>query len=181
MSKLQRIRKFLTGLLLLAVVVLLGVWPEIGYDVLIIVLCVGMLAYGIRMLIYYFVMARHMVRGKLILLIGILMVDFGLFALTLSHIPKVYMLLYLFLGHMFYSVIDIMRAMEARKNSSPRWQFKLLFGAFNLLIALFALIGGLVVRSVRVPVYIYAVGLLYTGIERIVDAFRKTDVMFFET
>ena len=180
MSILPRIRSLLTGLLLLVIAALLAIWPETGYDVVIVVLCVALLVYGLRMVVYYIWMARHMVRGKLILLLGVLMIDFGLFALTLSDIPRIYMLLYLFGFHLFYSAVDIARALEAKRFGAPRWQFKLLFGLLNAMIALFALIGGLIVHSVWVSVYIYCIGLVYAGVERIADAFRKTDVVFFE-
>jgi len=180
MSKLQRIRRFVTGLLMLAAAVLLIAWPETGYDLVIQLLCVLLLVYGVRKIAYYILMARHMIGGKLILLVGVLALDFGLFVFTLTDIPRIYLLLYLFAYHTFYGIVDIMRAMEARRFGSPEWKLKFGFGAVNIMVAVFALVGGLVVRSVRMPVYVYSVGLMYFGVARIVDAFRKTDVVFIE-
>ena len=187
MTKLQRARRLITGVLMLAFVGVLA-WlafmdkdnPTLAYQIVLIVLSAMMLLFGVRMIFYYIFMARHMVGGLIILLYGILFIDFGLFAIALADIPRIYILLYLFASHLFYSVVDILRAFEQRKHGAKQWKFKLALGAANVAIAFFALIGGLLLRSWWVPVVVYCVGITYTAIERIIDAFRKTDIVFIE-
>lgn len=187
MTKLQRAQRLILGIAMLvfaAALAWLAFWdkeqPDLAYSIVLIVLCVMMLLFGVRMILYYVFMARHMVGGLVILLYGVLFIDFGLFAIALADIPRIYILVYLFASHLFYSVIDILRAFEQRKHGAKQWRLKLAFGIANIAIALFALVGGLLMRAFWVPVAVYCVGLVYSAIERISDAFRKTDIVFIE-
>lgn len=71
-----------------------------------------------------------------------------------------------------------MRAREARLLGSPIWIYKVAYGATNILISLAVVIGGFTEHSAKFAVYIYAGGLIYSAIVRIVSAFRKTAIVY---
>ena len=93
MTRLQRIRAFVTGAITLYLAILMMLAPEEGYPVVLIFISLGLMFYGIKSLIYYFTMARFMVGGRMILYRAIVMLDFGYLTATLSDIPRVYVLI----------------------------------------------------------------------------------------
>lgn len=175
MSRIQHVGAFLGGLLtLLCAAVLLKLGGE-GYGVIVAIISVSLFLRGIRALSFYFTMARHMVGGKSILFNGIISLDFGMFALTLESVPQLYVVLYLIACHLYAGVVDVLRALEAKRLGSRHWRLNLMYGVANVVIA------ALCALSLRAPallVEIYAAGLIYTGCLRIVTAFRKTAIAY---
>ncbi|MBQ8081832.1 MAG: DUF308 domain-containing protein [Clostridia bacterium] len=174
MTGLQRIRSVLAGLLMLAGVALLLVQPEAGYRIIALILSVVLLIDGVRSLWFYFSMARHMVGGRLILFRGIIALDLGMFAYSLQEIPPVYILLYLLVANLFAGVIDVLRAMEAKRMES-RWRLNLAIGIANILLALSC---GFCFRNPTLLAYVYAAGLAYSACLRIAQAFPKTAIVY---
>ena len=82
MTKLQRISNILTGLVLILISILIFVIPESGYPFAVTIIGLTLTATGLRLLIYYLTMARHMVGGKLMLFIGIIALDAGMLSLS---------------------------------------------------------------------------------------------------
>ena len=70
-----------------------------------------------------------------------------------------------------------MRAMEAKRLQAASWKMSLIHGIVNVVMAglCLAFIG-----TVEVAVEIYAAGLVYSGIIRIIQAFRKTTVVYIQ-
>lgn len=132
---------------------------------------------GLRMVIYYASMARYMVGGKIILYIGVILFDFGLFSFGFADVPRQYIMLYLMLGHIFYGLVEILRAMEIRKRKLGSWRFKLLIGLGNLALGVLCLIQ---INSSIMTVYIYCMGLLWSALGRIISAFRPATVVYVE-
>ena len=149
-----------------------------GYGVIILVLCVSMVAYGIKSLTNYFTMSRHMVGGNMMLFIGILAIDAGLFTVTLSNIPHIFVILYLIGGNIFEGVIGILRAFEEKRMEAPSWQLKLGTGIISIVLSAAAFVLGAIVRSADIMVYVYCAGLFYSAIVRIASSFRKTAVVY---
>ena len=73
-----------------------------------------------------------------------------------------------------------MGALDARKMESPQWKIKLLTGAGDLLIVALCIFFGLVKGSVESVVYIFAAGLLYSGLMRIITAFRRSAIVYIQ-
>ena len=72
MTVFQRIRGVFVGVLMLVFAVILIVNPSDDiYMLLIIILALGLAISGIKDIIFYFTMARHMVGGKMILVQGV--------------------------------------------------------------------------------------------------------------
>ena len=79
MTKLQRARELLGGLLMLATGALVVYRPASGILLMILIIIVTTILKGLGSLTYYITMARHMVGGKLQLYKGIILLDIGMF------------------------------------------------------------------------------------------------------
>lgn len=174
MTKIQRARAVFESLMMLLGVAILLVVPEQGYRIIAAILSIVLIVTGIRYLIFYFSMARNMVDGKLTLFYGIIALDLGLFAYTLQDIPPIYIVIYLLITHLFSGVIDVLRAMEARRMGS-RWRLSFAIGAANVLLA-FAC--GFCLHRLSLLTYVYAIGLTYSACLRMTQAFRRSAIIY---
>ena len=96
MTLFQRIKKILFALLMIVVAVMLLALPdEDGLDVVLFILMLGFAIKGIKDIIFYFTMARHMVGGKMILFQGVVVLDFAMFTGSLTDVPRIYVMVYL--------------------------------------------------------------------------------------
>ena len=177
MTKWQRMKTIFRSLVSLTFVPLLMADPDVGCAVIVLALGIAAALAGLRMVIYYASMAQHMVGGTIIMYIGVILFDFGLFSFGIADIPKQYIMLYLMLGHLFYGLVEILRAMEVRKRELGSWRFKLLIGLGNLTLGVLCLIQ---INSSKMVVYIYCLGLLWSALGRIVSAFRPASVVYVE-
>jgi len=174
MTNIQRARAVFESLMMLLGVAILLVVPDQGYRIIAAILSVVLIVTGIRYLIFYFSMARNMVDGKLPLFYGIIALDLGLFAYTLQDIPPIYIVLYLLITHLFSGVIDVLRALEARRMGS-RWRLNMAIGAANVLLA-FAC--GFCLHRLSLLTYVYAAGLTYSACLRMAQAFRRSAIIY---
>lgn len=173
----QRFIHVFTGLLTIALGVFLILNPQAGFTAVAAILSFSLSIYGIRYVIYYFTMARHMVGGKLILYVSIIALDFGVFTASLLDTPNFYIILYLIGVHAFSGLIDILRGLEARSYGGASWKLSIAHGAVSILIAVACVV---FLRSVNVLVYIYAAGLIYSALMRIAAAFRRTAIIYIQ-
>lgn len=180
MTKIQRVKSFLGGL----VTVLFGgilYWvPFMGVDLISLVVTVSLLVLGLKNLLFYAAMSRHMVGGKYSLFAGIILTDLGVCALMIKNFPPVYIMIYLLLIHSFYGATDIMVALRARRLKSKSWRIKLFTGLGNLTLGVLAIIFGFTGEDIFSVIYIYALGVVYTGIMRMANAFRRTAVPYIQ-
>ena len=177
MTKARRVGNILTGLFIFLLGAALAVDPWHAYKVVILILGISLLVTGIRSLMYYFTMARHMVGGQTVLYRAVIVLDIGLFSLSLTNIPFVFVILYLAAIHGFSGFVDIMRAQEARRLQAGSWKLNFSHGLINVIMAVLCLV---FLGTPFVAVEIYAIGLLYTGVIRIIQAFRKTPVVYIQ-
>lgn len=175
MSKFQKIKSFLVGIVMIVSALVLMQDEEIGVTIIITILSISLLLSGIRTLIYYITLARFMVGGRLSLYKGVILVDLGLFTVTLTDIPLIYMMLYLLAGYFISGVIDIYGAGEARKLGASSWRIRMGQGIYNMVICLICWRN---LHSVRVFVIVYCVGLITSGVIRIVNAFRRMAIIY---
>jgi uncharacterized membrane protein HdeD (DUF308 family) len=180
MNKAQRIQNLLIGVGMLLVCGVILFKPEIGYRLAALIIVCSLVFFGLRLLVYYQTMARHMVGGKAMLFLSILILDFGVFVFTIVDTPMLFLLVYLLLFHGFSGAISILRAMEVRRFSSGSWVLNLAAGVLNLAIALGAVAAAVVFRSIAFLAYLYFAGLLYSAIVRIVSAFRRTEIVYIQ-
>ncbi|SKC02960.1 Short repeat of unknown function [Lachnospiraceae bacterium] len=172
MTIFQRIRNFFIGVIMLVIGLVFFVAPsDEAYSFVIIVLSIGLLIKGIKDICFYFVMARHMVGGKMILFQGVVFIDFAMVTGSFTDIPKIYILLYLAGIHAFSGVVEILRAMEAKRSVEGPWKMKMSHGVINFIIAVSCLI---FLKKTDTAVIIYSMGLMYSAVIRIISAFRRT-------
>ena len=180
MSKLQRFNSFIGGLITVFFGLALYMAPFMGVDMISFVMTAALLLMGIRNLHFYFTMSRHMVGGKYSLFSGIILTDLGVCALMIKSFPPVYIMIYLLLIHSFYGATDIMVALRAMGLKSKSWRIKLLTGIGNLTLGVLAMIFGFTGEDIFRVIYIYALGIAYTGIMRMANAFRRTAVPYIQ-
>ena len=161
MSVGAKIRRIIGGILMILISFLLiltvTVDSSAGIGLIMAFISVWLIVYGIRLLHYYSKMARYMVGGKTILILGFVVMDLGLFTFSLLDVHSSIIILYL-LGE------------------SP-WKWKLATGFIEISVALTALVGGVFFRSSTIVVLIFALGIAYSAVARIVDAFIKKPMM----
>lgn len=177
MSKLKRIQSIITGLVLIILALLTLLMGEEGYLFILILLGITLVIAGLRKLVYYFSMARHMTGGRIILYLGILMFDFGILTLSLYQVPKIYLGLYLFVINAFSGGIDVMRAMEAKRFGGRGWRRKLTIGILTIFAALICII---YCREPIISSIIYSIGLIGSACTRFANAFRKDAIEYME-
>ena len=142
-----------------------------AYMIVVAILTFGLAVAGIKDIMFYFSMAKHMVGGKMILIQGVIILDFAIITGSLANVPKIYILLYLIAVHAFSGVVEVLRAMEARRAVDGPWKMKFSHGIVNLILALACLI---FIRQSNTALIIYSLGLMYSAVVRLFDAFGKT-------
>lgn len=175
MSAVQKVKNVIVGLLIILCGVFMIRDPDSGYSVAVLILTVSLVLYGLKQIIYYFTMAIRLVGGKMVLYKGIILLDLGLFTLMLSDMPRMYVVLYLLACHLFSGVVDVLRALEAKKLEAPSWKRNFTLGLINIIIAVACLF---FMKSNRILMYVYGCGLIYSAIVRIVSAFRRTAIVY---
>ncbi len=177
MTKIQKIKEAALGLILLAAAMIMMTDPSRGYDLIIMLICIYLTLCGLGRLIYFFQMARFMVGGRMTLYTGIIMFDFGILTKTLTDVPHYYVLVYLISIHAFSGLVEILRVLEARRCGSRSWRLKLAHGIINILMAAACI---MFIRNLRVAVIIYSLGLIYSGVMRIISACRRTVLIYIQ-
>lgn len=178
MTAYQRIKKILFSLCMFAVALFFFLYPsDTAYKIVVAILSLGLAIAGIKDIIFYFTMARHMVGGKIILIQGVIVFDFAIITGSLANVPKIYILLYLIGIHAFSGGIEILRAMEARKTVAGPWKRKFAHGIVNFILAIACLV---FIRQSNTALIIYSLGLMYSAVIRLFDAFGKTAFVVIE-
>lgn len=175
MTKWGRVKNFLLGLIMVLGAGFMVLAPDLAYVIVLCILGLGLLITGIRKMYYFITMARFMVGGKYALLEAVILIDFGVLALSLYNIPSMYILLYLAGVHLFSGAVEILRANEIRSNQSTSYKLKLAHGIVNVLIAILCIV---FIKNTAMAVIIYSIGLAYSGIMNFVTAFKRTTFVY---
>lgn len=177
MTNLKRLGHLLLALLTLLIAPVMIVFPDLGYAVILTILAAGLTFKGLGTIIYYFRMAKHMVDGKYILYQGAILFDFGMLTLTLTDVPKFYVLLYLAFLHAFSGTVDILRARETRKLGGKHWRLKFTQGLINVIVAAVCMLN---INSFEIAVWIYTSGLVINAFIRIGNALQKRATIYIQ-
>ena len=176
MDRVQRVGNAIFGTLLAASGILLIFSPRLGLPIVALALGVALISYGIRKLVFFFTMARHMVGGMTLLFVGIIALDMGAFALTLIDDPRISIVLFLIGYNGFLALVNAVRAMERRKLEMS-WKPSLVRAVVNLLLALACLV---FIGWQDVLIVILCVSLFYLAATRLSDAFHRTDIIYIQ-
>ncbi len=176
MTIVQRILNFLLAILILLSGLLLIVFQDYCLPIVTATLGFSLLIYGIKQTVYYFRMARHMVGGRYLLYMGIIVIDFGIFTLSMTNVPTIYLWIYLIFVYAFSGIIDILRSLEAKRNDAS-WKMNFCHGVMNILIAVMCIV---YLNSADMLVVIYGFGLVASACVRIVKTFRRTAIIYIQ-
>lgn len=175
MSTGRKILNLIIALVLLVSGILIFFMGTSMLSVIALILFVMLVAIGIRELVYFFTMARYMVGGRMILYIGILILDAAFFALSIFNDSPVIIMIYLIIAYAVSGVFDILHAMEEKRMGDPAWKRTLAFAIGNLVIAVAC---GVFIKSPDIAVLVFAGGLIYAAIMRIVSTFKRNAVIY---
>lgn len=178
MSLFQRIKSVLIGLLVLAAGILMQVANgEKTIYLVALFLCLTMMAAGIGYIIFYFRMSRHMIGGLNQLVTGIVLVDAGLVFLSLSGRPNIFIALYLVVINVFSGCLTAYRALMQKKLGAQHWRLMFYRGAISAVLGIGCLF---YMNSANYLMSIYGLSLIASGILRIIEGFRQTDVVYIQ-
>ena len=180
MTKTKRVFNVLMGLFMLFTAAVLVTVPTESIPFVLGLIGLGMTLNGIRSLVYYFSMARHMVGGKRLLYRGIIFLDIGILTSSLADAPELSLIIYVAAVSAFTGLVAVLRAREEKKGGSPRWKGKMLYGAVYVLGAAAVLVCGFVMKMPEMAVYVYAAGLIFSAAARIIRAFRRTAIVYIQ-
>ena len=170
-----RIGKILVGIVMIIAAIFMMLYPDIGYYLINGILGISLLVSAISSLVYYFRLARHMVGGRSTLFNGLIQLDLAVFTLTLTDLPKIFLMIYLISIFGVTGVLRIARGLEAKSRQAPAWYWSFLNGLIYLLIAILCT---LFIQNNTVMVTIFAVGLLYIGLSRIISSFYRSKIVY---
>lgn len=180
MGKIKRVSYVFAGVLTILLGILLILYPEAGLAVITLILAITMIGYGIRLLAHYSSLARHMVGGKYILYLGFAVLDLGVLTLTMSDDRTIPVFIYMFILFVFSGVIDVIKAFEEKRNKVSFWFFRLAFGLTAVTLGILSVISCFVYKSTEGMTIIFCFSLFYSGVVRIIKAFRKTSVVYIQ-
>ncbi|MBQ6456142.1 MAG: DUF308 domain-containing protein [Mogibacterium sp.] len=181
MTKLGRVTRVFTGIIIMLFAVILFIMPpEDGIRAIAGIMSLMFTIRGIQTLFYYVSMARSMVGGKFMLYRGIIYLDIGIFTTSMTNTQPIYVILYLAAVHTFSGVINLLRIKESRSVGSKGWRMHALLGITNFILAWILIAGGFITHSLNTILYIYAGGLVYTAVMRIISAFRRTAIVYIQ-
>lgn len=176
MSTARRIMKILTGIVMIVCSILMMRHPDVGCYIVVLILDISLLAFGFRLLIYYFTMARFMVGGLATLYKSIIIIDFGMFIFGLSSLPQRSIMLYLIGCNAFSGGVDILEALGARKLEGS-WKFEFAYGLVEILVSIVCLF---FLDSFRILTIVYCVGLIQSALMKMIGALRKTAIVYID-
>ena len=177
MTKTQKVINIIEAIILVTVAFVLISVPEIGYGIVVLVLGIGFVIKGVSALWNYFTLSVHMVGARRSFYYGIMIFDLGLFTICLGNLPKLYVMLYLCGLYLFSGGIDIWSAISQKKMGSKHYKMKLLQGIINILIGIMCLV---FLKSEEMVILIYAAGLAYNGIVRLINVFKENETVYIQ-
>lgn len=180
MSKWQRISSFIWGIGTILLAVVMFKFPAQGINAITAILGTAMTLYGLRSLIYYLTMARHMVSGLTELFRAIIALDAGIILGSTTTYTTAISAIYLLVFYMFNGVVDIMRARESKNSGATRWKLKMSVGVVEMVTPFVAIIAGLVTGSSVLIVYLYGAGLVYSGLVHVIQSFRRSAIVYIQ-
>ncbi len=175
MNKTQKIRSLFAGILMILGGFTLLIFGEDSIPIIIFIYATIILISAIQSFFYYFTMAKYMVGGKKILGKAIILLDLAIFTSVVIRVPTGFIILYLIGIHLFESVIDIFNALEAKRLGASVWRLRLFSGIYNSVLFVFGIFS---FRRPVITVTIYAIGIITSGIVKIVNCFRRTATVY---
>lgn len=177
MSKVNRIKNIVIGIVIIMVSISMLVFPDTGYYMATFILGVALLINGIKQFAYFLSMGIHMVGGKIILYRALITLDLSFFILSIKGIGQRYMMAYFVIYYFFAGIITIFRAYESRKAEAAFWKWKLITGIIKVTISIMCIVNN---NSEDIMLYLMCFGLIVSAITRIGKALKKTAIIYIQ-
>ena len=176
MTNLQRIANLVFGVLMIACGVVMLLRPFDGVVAVAFVLSLALVLYGVKKLVYYIRMARHMTGGLTVLFIAVIAIDIGVFAVASVDNPRLAVALYLVAYNVLAGVLSIARGVESKLFGSP-WVSLIVHGLVNIALAALCIA---FVNSNEIIIWVFCIGLFYNAGVRLVSAFKPTEIIYIQ-
>ena len=176
MTSFQRIKNIALSALMIACCVVLLLDPEDGVAIVAVVLGIAIVLYGVRKLVYYITMARHMTGGLSVLFIAVIATDIGIFAAAVISSPQLAIALYLISYNLLAGVLSIARGVESKLFGSP-WVMHVVFGLIDIALAILCVS---FIDSDEILIWVFCFGLFYSACVRLVSVFRPTEIIYIQ-
>lgn len=175
MTKTKRVFTVLGALLAIQGALFLMIIPEYALVLIAAGLGFSLTCLGLKYLLYYLTHAHHMVGGKWFLLIGLIMLDVGIFACLIYDKAQGITIIYIAGAHLIGAGLNIVRAVGNKKDSNRGWKIDLAQGIGNIILVLLCII---FMHDVIIPVYVYCISVIYNSVLLMISAFRKTAIVY---
>lgn len=175
MSKTRRLWNIIVAVLMIQAALLLMLVPDAAFILIVVFLSLVLTFKGLKFLIYYLTHAQHMVGGKWLMLVGLVLLDLGGLAMVLIEQAPSIMIIYVAGVHFVYAVLDIARTVSNKGDGNTGWKIDLAQGIGNLILAALCLI---FINHVEIPVFIYCAGVIYSAILKIITSCKRTAIVY---
>ena len=175
MSKTKRIFNIIGAIFVIQAALFLMLVPSIAFQLIAVFVGIYLTYNGMKYLIYYLTHAQHMVGGKRIFLVGLIMFDLGVFATTLFDQAQAIMIIYVVAAHLVAAGLSIIRAVGNKRDNNPGWKIDLAQGIGNITLVVLCLV---FINHVEIPVFIYSAGLIYSAILTIIQSCKRTAIVY---
>lgn len=175
MTKVRRIFKIIGAVLLIHIALFLMLIPQIALQLIAVMFSVILIFYGLKFILFYITHASHMVNGKWFILLGLLLFDIGVFASLMQNQSKLITIVYIAGAHLVGAILRLIRAVGNKKDNNPGWIIDCMQSIGNFIQVAVCIIFS---QYVEVPVFIYCSGLIYSAILQIIQACKRTAIVY---
>lgn len=175
MSKTRRVFNIIAAIFMIQSALILMLVPDIAFRLISMFVGLILVYYGARYLIYYLTHAQHMIGGKWLFLVGLIMFDMGVFATTLYNQAQAILIVYVVAAHLVAAGLNIVRAVGNKRDNNPGWKIDLAQGIGNIAQVVLCLV---FINYVEIPVFIYCAGVIYSAVLLIIQSCKKTAIVY---
>ena len=175
MSKARRIFKIIGAVVIIQIALILMLIPDIAFRLIGVIFALMLIFYGLKFIIFYITHASHMVNGKWFLVLGLILFDVGVFASLMDDPPKLFIITYVAGAHLIGAILRLIRAVGNKKDNNPGWIIDCMQSLGNFIQVAVCIIFS---QFVEVPVFIYCSGLIYSSILQIIQACKRTAIVY---
>lgn len=175
MTNFQRIFTIVKSVILIILALLTMFSPSVGYYVLLMILNITLLIYGIRLLIYYFSLARFKVGGLWTLYKSIIIIDLSLLLMSIQWAPQKLVMIVLILLLAFEGVVFIMKAMKSKTLDSEKWKSQLFLGIILFIIAIICIV---TIKSTQFATILYSLAIIVSAVSDIISVAKRSEIVY---
>lgn len=175
MSKARRVWTVIGAFFAVIGALVIVLEPDTCLELIAFGISVTLTFYGAKFLIYYLTHAQHMVGGKWFLLIGLILLDMGVFATVIYEQARIMTVIYVIGAHLVAGVLSIVRTVGNKKDNNPGWKIDLAHGIASISQVVLCIV---FIHSAMIIAVSYAIYVLYYVTLMLISAFKKTAIVY---